>query len=98
MENQLTHVDRQKEAIYDYSDTATNNISNQANVSIEIFFSHGHRKIVINDNGQRKEYTLATPKKPEDTPTNLLRFRFGNESLLVSKDLAELLPSVEKVQ
>jgi hypothetical protein len=78
-------TDKEKEAIYEYSDATAMNIANQTNVDIRLFFNGGHRKITINDNGAINTYVLRDPKKPDDTPTRLLRF--GNIEIEVAKDL-----------
>ena len=84
-------TDREVEAIYEYSTTATKvNISNQSNTEIEMFFNGGKRQLKITDNGVTKSYDLVDTKKPEGTPTRLLRF--GNQSILIDKELIPLLP------
>lgn len=91
MPDVLVITDREKEAIYEYSTTASKvNISNQSNTEIEMFFNGGKRQLKITDNGVVKSYDLVDTKKPEGTPTRLLRF--GDQSILIDKKLIPLLP------
>jgi hypothetical protein len=97
MAEQLIRTDREKEAIYEYSDASPINISIQANVTIQIFFSGGQRRLEVTDNGLHKQYSLTAPKKPETTPTNFI-LKLGAKEYEISEELSRLFPAVENAQ
>lgn len=82
MPAQQVFTDRTKEAIYSYGA----DISEESGVKIQLKLSGAQRLLRIVENGATRTFKIEDPKKPEDTPTVLLRF--NNQELLISEKFA----------